>query len=131
MDQADLIAYVNEKRYGVLSSIGPEGEPQSAYLAVVATAQGELVFNANSDSRKVLNLQRDPRIALVLGGPDHTTLQAQGTVDFPEGPERDRLVAVYIEALPRFSRSAVNPNITFMRIAIEWSKFTDFREKLA
>lgn len=115
------------RRAGVVSTLGPGGEPQSAYLTLAATDRGELVFDAKPDSRKVANLRRDPRIAVVTGGPDGTTLQAQGIADFPAGADLERCTAAYLAAFPEFAGSFDAGAVVVLRITLEWARHGDFR----
>lgn len=124
----DLIDYVRAHPGAVVASLGPDGEPQAAYLPVVATAIGELVFDARDDSRKVANIRRDPRVAVVLGGEDGTTVQLQGVADEPEGADGERCAAAYAAAFP--SASIGSPGIVVVRITPDWARFGDYRPQL-
>lgn len=97
--------YVSAQRDGGVSTVGPDGAPQAAFLSIAATDRGELVFDARPDSRKVANIRRDPRVAVVVGGPDGTTLQCQGIADLPEDRELERCAAAYVSAFPEFEQS--------------------------
>jgi general stress protein 26 len=119
----DLIPYVRAQGAGVVSTLGPSGEPQAAYLAITATDEGELVFDAKADSRKVANLHRDPRVAIVVGGADGTTLQLEGTADFPNGAELARVSAAYLGDFPQFEESLRDPTIVVVRVVVTWSRF--------
>lgn len=127
-DRAAFIDYVREHADAVIATIGPAGEPQAAFLPVAVTELGELVFDARRGSRKVTNLERDPRIALVLGGRDGTTLQCEGTADLPEGEERARLAESYASAFPEFADSLGLPEIVVIRVRAEWARLGDYRE---
>lgn len=69
-----MVAYVRGIGSGVVASVAEDGSPRAAYLDLTATDRGELVFNARTDSRKVANIFRDGRVAVVIGGADGTTL---------------------------------------------------------
>lgn len=123
----DLIGYVRAQRAGVVSTLGPGGEPQAAYLTFAVTEQGELVFDARPDSRKVANLRRDGRVAVVVGGPDGTTLQGEGTADFPAGADLDRCAAAYVAAFPEFAGSLGTGAVVVLRVRLTWARYGDFR----
>ncbi len=129
MDVAAFIAYVRAHGDAVLSTLGPEGEPQAAFLSITATDLGELVFDAKDASRKIQNLRRDPRVAIVLGGADGTTMQVQGVADIPAGVDLDRCAAAYARAFPEFADSLVNPKVTVVRVAVAWARHGDYRSK--
>ena len=122
---ADLTTYVRAHPDAVVATLGPEGEPHAAYLPMVATAIGELVFDARDDSRKVANIRRDPRVAVVLGGPDGTTVQLQGTADEPAGDDLTRCAEAYRAAHP--DSSIGSPGIVVVRVTPDWTRFGDYR----
>ena len=123
----DLIDYVRAQRAGVVSTLGPGGQPQAAYLTFAVTDRGELVFDAKPDSRKVANLRRDGRVAVVIGGPDGTTLQGEGTAGFPAGADLDRCTAAYVAAFPEFAGSFDAGAVVVLRVELAWARFGDFR----
>lgn len=129
MDLTAFIAYVRSHGDAVLSTLGPEGEPQAAFLSIAVTDEGELVFDAKDASRKIQNIRRDPRVAIVLGGADGTTMQVQGVADIPTGAGLDRCAAAYARAFPEFADSLVNPKVTVVRILPQWARHGDYRSK--
>ena len=129
MDAAGLIEYVSAHPGAVVATLGPDGEPQAAYLPVVATAIGELVFDARDDSRKVANIRREPRVAVVLGGEDGTTVQLQGVADEPDGADGERCAEAYRRAFPESSIGA--QGIVVVRVTPDWTRFGDYRAQLS
>ncbi|GED08712.1 pyridoxamine 5'-phosphate oxidase family protein [Cellulosimicrobium cellulans] len=128
MNREALVGYVRSQGWGVVASLGAEGEPQAAFLAVAATDAGELVFDARATSRKVMNLVRDPRVAVTVGGTDGTTLQCEGTADVPVGADRERCAAAYVAAFPQFAASLADDGIVLLRVVLAWARYGDFRE---
>ncbi|WP_125774251.1 pyridoxamine 5'-phosphate oxidase family protein [Antribacter gilvus] len=127
MDTAELVAYVRSQADGVVATTGPGGAPQAAYLSLAATDRGELVLDARASSRKVVNLRADARVAVVVGGPDGTTLQCEGLADLPEGDDRERCAAAYVAAFPQFAASLADDGIVLVRITPSWARHGDFR----
>ena len=127
MDRRGLVEYVRAHGDGVLSTLGPDGAPQSAYLALTATDEAELVLDARGASRKVANLRADPRVAVVVGGRDGTTLQCEGFADVPSGDERDTCAAAYAATFPQFATSLTDPTIVVVRVRLTWARFGDYR----
>ncbi len=122
-----MVAYVRRHGDGVVSTLGPDGAPQAAYLALTATDRGELVLDARATSRKVANVRRDARVAVVVGGADGTTLQAEGVADLPRGATRDRCAAAYAAAFPQFAASLADDGIVVVRVVLSWARHGDFR----
>ncbi|MGN6239437.1 MAG: pyridoxamine 5'-phosphate oxidase family protein [Cellulosimicrobium cellulans] len=128
MDREAFVRYVRSQGWGVVASLGAEGAPQAAFLAVAATGAGELVFDARATSRKVANLARDPRVAVTVGGTDGTTLQCEGVADVPVGTDRDRCAAAYAAAFPQFAGSLADEGIVLLRVVLAWARYGDFRD---
>ncbi|MGH1563169.1 SMI1/KNR4 family protein [Mumia sp. DW29H23] len=127
MNRHELIAYVRAQRDAVVATVGPEGGPQAAYLEVAVTDRGELLFDARASSRKVANLRRDRRTALVVGGRDGSTLQCEGEADIPTGRERVRCAAAYLDAFPQYEASLSDVRIVLVRVRLTWARFADHR----
>ncbi|MFF2372004.1 pyridoxamine 5'-phosphate oxidase family protein [Agromyces sp. NPDC058110] len=130
MDRPEMIDYVRAHGDAVVSTLAADGAPQSAYLSITATDRGELVFNARGGSRKIANLRRDGRIAVVVGGADKTTLQAQGIAEVlePGSDEARRAAEAYAAAFPWFGGSLTKPEFELVLVRLDWARFGDYRE---
>jgi PPOX class probable F420-dependent enzyme len=80
----DVVAFLREQRYGVVSSIADDGSPQSAVVGIGVGDDCEIVFDTLGTSRKAQNLRRDPRASLVVWAGERT-VQLEGVVDEPTG----------------------------------------------
>ncbi|WP_171467872.1 pyridoxamine 5'-phosphate oxidase family protein [Cellulosimicrobium sp. 72-3] len=128
MDRAAFVGFVRSQGWGVVASLGDDGGPQAAFLAVAATEAGELVFDARASSRKVANVARDPRVAVTVGGTDGTTVQCEGVADVPTGADRRRCAAAYAAAFPQFAGSLRDDGIVLLRVTLAWARYGDFRD---
>jgi PPOX class probable F420-dependent enzyme len=84
----------------VLSTIEPDGTPQSSAVWYLLDDDGTLRLSLNSTRRKLRNLQRDPRASLLFIDPQnpYRTLELRGGVriDLDEDLSfRDRVGAKY------------------------------------
>ncbi|MFD6415281.1 pyridoxamine 5'-phosphate oxidase family protein [Streptomyces sp. NPDC060194] len=131
LDRDTVTAFVRRHGDGVLSTIGPDGAPQSAYLTLATTELHELVLDARRTSRKVTNLRTDPRVSLVIGGPDGVTLQAEGLADLPAHHDLTRCTTAYRTAFPHFAASLTDPAIAVVRITLTWARLADHRSEPA
>lgn len=127
MNLAEMVAYIRSHADGVIATVHASGAPQAAYLELTATDRGEIVFDAKTASRKIANLRRDTRIAVVVGGADGTTLQAEGVADEPDGEERGRCEAAFVAAFPHFAASLGRDDVVLVRVAPDWARHGDFR----
>lgn len=123
-----MAEYIRAQRAGVISTLGEDGGPQSAYLPIAVTDAGELIFDAKPDSRKIANILRDARIAVVVGGADGTTLQAEGRADVLEGSAAALYGEEYLRAFPEFAGSVRGGSVVMVRIRLDWARFGDYRD---
>jgi pyridoxamine 5'-phosphate oxidase-like protein len=127
VDRAGLVAFLRRHRYAVQASSAADAAPQAAVVGIAVTDELELVFDTLSTTRKLLNLRRDPRIALVVGWDEGQTAQLEGVADEPSGDELRRLKSVYFAAFPDGPEREQWPDITYVRVRIGWARYSDFR----
>jgi len=125
--QLEIVDYLRSHPAGVVATVGQDGTPQAAFVAIAATTDGELVFDAKRGSRKIANLRFNSRIAIVVGGTDDTTLQCEGIADIPDGAEREHAARAYLAAFPQFAASLRDSEIVVVRVRPTWVRFGDYR----
>ena len=104
---------------------------RAAVVGIVVTDDFEVFFDTADTSRKVDNLRRNPRIALVIGGTtagDERTVQYEGVADEPTGAELRRLKELYFESFPDGRERQAWPGITYIRTRPRWIRYTDFNQ---
>jgi len=122
---SQLIRFVQRQRLGVVSSLAPDGAPQSAVVGIATSDAGEIIFDTLGTSRKAANLRRDPRVSLVVWE-NERTVQLDGMADEPTGADRDRLREVYFTVYPGGRERLSWPGLTHFRIVPTWGRFSDF-----
>lgn len=125
MQRAELLAYLKRQRYGVICSIGQEGQPQSAVVGLAFTDEGDAVFDTVGSSHKARNLRRDPRASLVVWEGERT-VQMDGRVDEPAGAARDAILKVYLATFPDGVERLKWEGITHFRFRPGWVRYSDF-----
>jgi hypothetical protein len=128
MEREQLFEELRGHRLAVVSSIGRDGGPQAAVVGIGISDRLEVVFDTLSSSRKYDNLQRDPRVALVVGWDQEVTFQIEGVADFPQGDELERVRAVYFAAYPDGPTRLRLPGITHVRVRSAWIRRSDFTQ---
>ncbi|WIX86211.1 PPOX class F420-dependent oxidoreductase [Amycolatopsis sp. DG1A-15b] len=80
-------ALVDGRNFATVATLDPDGSPQTS-VVWVGLDDGDLVFSATEDRRKVRNLRRDPRISVSITDAEnpyrHT--QLRGTVKITPDP---------------------------------------------
>jgi hypothetical protein len=121
-----LLRFLQAQRLGIVASISPAGDPQSAVVGIAVTDQLEIVFDTLSSTRKCENLRRLPKISVVAGWDQEITVQYQGVADEPSGPELERLKACYFGVYPDGVDRQRWEGITYFRIRPMWIRYSDF-----
>ena len=108
MSAAEIAALFAECKSLQVATLGPRGEPHLTTLWYTIH-EGEVLFETYGKSQKVVNLRRDPRIAVLCeAGREYSELRGvsiQGRAELVE--EGDRLLA-----LMRVLVAHHNPNLT-------------------
>lgn len=91
MTDAEIEAFIEERKSLQVATLGADGAPHLTTLWF-AVVDGEIVFETFTKSQKVVNLRRDPRIAvLVEDGTRYDELRGvsiNGRADLHSDPER-------------------------------------------
>lgn len=127
MDKAAIHAFTTQHRYGVLSSIGPDGSPQSALVGIAVTPELEIVFDTVKSSRKYPNLIARPACSFVIGGWDsERTVQFEGIAIEPTGADLERYLQTYFAVWPDGRTRLSWPGLTHIAVRPRWLRYTDF-----
>ncbi|MCA0296118.1 MAG: pyridoxamine 5'-phosphate oxidase family protein [Actinobacteria bacterium] len=123
----ELIEFVRERLLAVVSTVGPEGNPQSALVGVAATEDGEILFDTDRGSRKARNLMADPRVSLVVGWDDEYTVQLEGVADVLQGAELTHLEPFYFQSFATGRERSTSPDLILVRVRVTWGRVADYR----
>ncbi len=127
MDRAELVGFVRSRGLAVVATRGPDGAPQAALVGIAATDTGELVFDCSRESRKYVNIERHPEVAVVVGWDDEVTVQIEGLADVLTGDELKRCTEAYFAQYPDGRARAQSPEIGHIRVTPRWLRHSDFR----
>jgi hypothetical protein len=131
MTLLDLLAFLRTERLAVQASVSPSSAPQSAVVGIAVSDAFEIIFDTLASTRKAVNLRRNPRIALVVGGltpGNERTAQIEGIADEPEGGELERLKGVYYAVYPDGPSRLSWPGLIYVRVRPTWIRFSDFNQ---
>jgi hypothetical protein len=129
--RSDILEFVRSHSLAVQASVSPLGAPQAAVVGFIVTDDFEIVFDTVDTTRKVLNLRRSARCALVIGGTvngDERTVQYEGIADEPTGTDLERLKELYFVTFPEGRDRQHWPGLTYIRVQPRWLRFSDFNQ---
>jgi general stress protein 26 len=132
MSQDELLAFARRHRFAAVASASSSGEPQVAIVRFVATDAFEVVFDTTDTTRKVVNLRRNPRIAVAIGWDENQTIQLEGLADEPEGLDLQRLKDTYANIYPDYFRTRqAASGLIYFRVRPTLVRYSDFRQNPA
>jgi pyridoxine/pyridoxamine 5'-phosphate oxidase len=129
MDRFALQAFMAGRRYGVVSSLSGEGNPQSALVGIAVTTELEIVFDTVKSSRKYANLIARPVCSLVVGWGGEQTAQLEGVAVEPVGDELRRYLEVYFAVWPECEEHLRWPGIAYFVVRPRWIRYSDFDQR--
>jgi pyridoxine/pyridoxamine 5'-phosphate oxidase len=126
MTKEELFGFMAAHRLGVLGSVSPEGEPQSALVGIAVTEELEIVFDTLTTTRKYRNLMADSRACFAIGWEGEQTVQFEGEAFVPEGSELNRYKSVYFATWPDGPARQSWPGIVYFVVRPRWIRYSDF-----
>jgi Pyridoxamine 5'-phosphate oxidase len=129
MTRAELFGFMSRQRLGVVGSLSPEGEPQSALVGIAVTEDLEIVFDTLNTTRKYRNLTADSQACFAIGWEGEKTVQLQGAAFLPEGEELDRYKKIYFATWPDGPTRQSWPGIVYFVIRPKWIRYSDFDQR--
>src|SRR5260370_33664012 len=102
---------------GVVATASPSGKPEAALVGIAVSDCGELIFDTPAGARKLTNIERNDRVAVVIGWNDGIPVQLEGRARVVNDDERLRHGRLYAAQLPGspgshpcFAGAVVTPN---------------------
>jgi hypothetical protein len=129
--RADILEFMRCHSLAVQASVSPLAAPQAAVVGFIVTDDFEVVFDTVDTTRKVANLRRNARCALVIGGMvngDERTVQYEGVADEPAGSDLEHLKELYFVRFPDGRERQHWPGLTYVRVRPRWVRFSDFNQ---
>lgn len=118
-------------RLGVLATVSDAvtGQPEAAVVGIAVTPDCEIVFDTVRSARKYGNLVERPRVALVIGWKQETTIQYEGVARELAGPEDERYREVYYSVFPEGrERAASWEGLVHFVVKPTWIRYSNYNE---
>ncbi len=121
-----LVDFIRKRRLGVLCTVGPAGQPQAALMNLAILPDLSLVFETTSSTRKSGNIERDSRVALVIGWDGQETLQYEGLVERPSGRLLDLAKQTFVTTFPFKTSDEQWPGNSYFVVHPCWLRFSSY-----
>jgi hypothetical protein len=129
MTPAKLLDFLKEHRLAAEASVSVSSGAQAAVVGFAVTERFEIIFDTLESARKLANIRRNPKVALVIGGftpGDERTVQYEGVADEPAGAELERLLDVYYRVYPDGRARRDWTGLIYLRVRPVWIRYADY-----
>jgi pyridoxine/pyridoxamine 5'-phosphate oxidase len=126
MDREGIYSFMTRCRYGIVSSVSADGNPESALVGIATTPELEIIFDTLNSARKYRNLVARPSCSLVVGWDGEQTVQYEGVATEPKGAELKRYQEAYFAVWPDGVTRLSWPGITHFVVRPKWIRYSDY-----
>ena len=120
-----ILDFIKTQILGVISTVSPDSNPESAVVAFSETDNLELIFGSFSDTRKNKNLQSNNKVSFVIGWGD-ITVQYEGLAQELSGGEAIKAREIHLFKNPGSKKYAFDEKQRFFKITPIWVRYYDF-----
>jgi hypothetical protein len=128
MSPQKLAEFISGCDFAVVSSLSPDGAPQSAVVGIAATPDLEIVFDTVSSSRKYRNLKSRGHCSIVMWT-GYITMQYEGIATEPVADDLDRYKEAYFKKLPDGRDRQSWPGIAYFVVRPKWIRYSDYNAR--
>lgn len=125
MDKAQLIRTLLESQTNLVISTMGDDTPEAALVAYASAHDLSLVFATYSSSRKYINIQKNPKVAVVFSDNALKSVQYEGKTEVLEGEELKKYKQLLFQRNPKSIQYENHPEQTYLKITPSWMKYTD------
>ena len=126
MDIEEVYRFMSGERFAVLSTLGPDEQPEAALVGFAVTPELELIFDTVKESRKYPNLKKNPRMAWVIGCTTEVSVQYEGVAEELEGGDLAKYKKTYFAKFLDGPARESWPGITYFVVRPKWVRFCDY-----
>jgi general stress protein 26 len=127
----DLIyQFMRQQPLGIVATTNRANKPEAALVGVAVSFGLEIIFDTVKTSRKYHNILQNPKVALVIGWDNETTVQYEGIAEvLGNDIEAENLKEVYYRAYPDGrERAETWPGLVHIKVTPQWLRYSNFNE---
>lgn len=129
--QKKVLSFIRAHQLGVISTVGPGGQPEAAVMGISETPRLELIFGTYATSRKYQNLKRNPKVAFAIGWEGGVTIQYEGVAAELSGKAAEAAMRAHTKKLPSAKKYAALPFQRYFKVSPTWIRYLDLKTELA
>ena len=129
MTKEFIYQFIQHQKLAVLATCTGEVGPEAAVVGIAVTRELEIVFDTVTSSRKYVNLQHNPHVALVIGWDNETTVQYEGIAAELNGEGSSAYKETYFDAFPDGrERAETWAGLVHFKVTPKWLRYSNFND---
>jgi general stress protein 26 len=126
MNVEEVYGFMKKERLAVLATVAEDGGPEAALMGIAVTPELEIVFDTVKSSRKYPNLEKNLRVAWVVGCTTEVSVQYEGIAEELAGEELAKYKKIYFAAFPDGPARQSWPGITYFVVRPKWVRYCNY-----
>jgi len=129
MTKEFLFEHLRQLKLAIVATSSLDHQPEAAVVGIAVTENLELIFDTETTTKKYKNMIQNPKVAVVIGWDNETTVQYEGEASVLQGDGAAALKEIYFAAYPDGrERAATWPNLVHFKITPRWIRYSNFIE---
>lgn len=128
MNLDDVKQFLNQFETCVISTVGDNLQPEAATVGFSVDDDFKILIATNKKTRKAANLEKNNKVALVVGFDGPRTVQIEGEavkIDVEENADR---INLHYEKVPAAKKFAGQSGQSYYLISPTWLRFTNYTQ---
>ncbi|HVO98463.1 MAG TPA: pyridoxamine 5'-phosphate oxidase family protein [Bryobacteraceae bacterium] len=122
---AEVRAFIDSCRIGVLGTLSASGVPQTAVMGLAISPDLEIIFDTLTTTRKYANLKAHKQCAFSVWKGE-IAVQYEGIAEELRGDELARYQEIYFTKMPDGRERLSWPGITYFVVRPTWLRHSDY-----
>ncbi len=117
--------FIKQHNLAVVTTVSQDFLPEAAVVGISALDNLELLFGTFHTSRKWQNLQKNSRVALVIGWDQGRTVQYEGEATELSENERADAMTTHLAQVPSLAKFMAKGEMAIFKVTPKWVRYSD------
>lgn len=123
-----ILEFLKKHTLAVIATSHADGSPEAAVIDFSVRDNLEIVFDTFKETRKYSNLQRQSKVAFVVGWDRNVTVQYEGDGIEVSAPEVEEYQKEHIAKVP-FEKQFIERGARMFKVVPRWIRYSDFSKE--
>jgi general stress protein 26 len=121
-----MLTFITERKYCVISTVHPNGAPESAFVAF-SNSGLDLFIGTSNQSRKFANLTANPSVAIVIAD-EKGEVQYEGSAKVVDPQNFSAVEEKHLATIPGSRKYRDDPTQEYIHVTPTWIRYIEHGE---